>query len=167
MWHCAHAVTFPAGAIWCEFVSGKPGGAVIESRAGPRSRVVARRALRCGESCRHVIRYASAQRLRARPCRLVASVAVRIRRSKRVVVVDVAQRAGRRHVGAGQRESRRAVVKRRCGPAHRRMAVRAVRGGECCARGGVHWDCSFAATSSGGIPNCRNSSAQSANCNCC
>jgi hypothetical protein len=24
MWHWAHAVTFPAGAIWCELVSGKP-----------------------------------------------------------------------------------------------------------------------------------------------
>src|SRR5215469_1929151 len=24
MWHCAQPVTLPAGAIWCEFVSGKP-----------------------------------------------------------------------------------------------------------------------------------------------
>ena len=85
--------------------------AVIKRRARPCRRVVARSALRCGESCRHVIRDASAQRLRARPRRLVASVAVSVRSRQRVVVVDVAQRAGRRHVGAGQRESCRAVVK--------------------------------------------------------
>jgi len=115
------------------------GCAVIKRGARPRSRVVACRALPCGESCRHVIRYASTQRLRARPRRLVASVAVRVRCRQRVVVVDVAQRAGCRYVGAGQRESRRAVIKGRGGPAHRRMAIRAVRCRERWPRTGVHW----------------------------
>ena len=70
------------------------GGAVIKRRVQPASRIMASRALRSREACRHVIRYISTQGLRALPCRLVTSIAIRVRGRQRVIVVDVAIRAG-------------------------------------------------------------------------
>ena len=62
-------------------------------------------------------------------------------RAQRVVVVDVAGGAGRRvrrHVRARQREPVYSVIKRRAVPAHRRVAVRAIRRCERRAGSRVH-----------------------------
>jgi len=106
--------------------------AVIEFAVRPEQRVVAGRALRGRETCRDVIRYNSAECLRADPDWLVAAVAVRIRRSESVVIPDVAVRAGYNFTGrlqlvrTRQRPARRAVVERRGSPRDRVVARRAV-----------------------------------------
>jgi hypothetical protein len=119
--------------------------AVIEFAVRPEQRVVAGRALRCRETCRDVIRYRSAQCLRAHPSRLVASVAVRICGGEGVVVRNVAIRAGhhfsgrRKLVGTRQRPPRGAVIEYRGSPSNGVMAGRAVRGRKWRSRGWVRW----------------------------
>ena len=91
------------------------------------------------KSRRDVIRHAIADVCRTLPRSLVASHA--IRRVQRVVVIDMARRAGRwrrRHVRPHQREAGQAVVKSCRIPTSRRMAVRAVGGRKRRTRGGVH-----------------------------
>jgi len=91
------------------------------------------------ESGRDVVRYAPTKRLRAQEGGLVAAITVR--RAKRVIVVHMARRAGRRrwgHVRSGQRKPRCAVVKACRGPTDRCMAYRTVRRGELRPCGGVH-----------------------------
>lgn len=68
----------------------------------------------------------------------MATVAIRIRAGQRVIVVDVARRAGRRQVRARQRPSGRAVIKISRAPTRGRVACRAVRQRERSPRGGVH-----------------------------
>jgi hypothetical protein len=82
--------------------------------------------------CGNVIRYRAAERLRAQPGRLVASVAICVRGRKRVVVVDVARRARRGHVRTLQRPPRRAVIKFAVSPEQRVVAGRALRSRETC-----------------------------------
>ena len=94
---------------------------VIESSTEPRRSGMAGRARR-RVSRRNVIRHASAERRRALPSRGVAAIAIGVGGSKGVVVVDVAGRAGRRHVSAGQRPTRSAVVKLPVRPLRNRMA---------------------------------------------
>ena len=107
--------------------------AVIELAGRPQHGVVAGRALRGRETGRDVIRYCSAERLRAQPSGLVAAVAIRVRRREGVVVPHVAVGAGHhfpgwRHlVRARQRPARGAVIECRRGPRDGVMACRAVR----------------------------------------
>ena len=113
---------------------------VVECRSGPSGCVVARRTLRCWEACRNVVRNRASQGLCAGPRRLVASVAIRVRRRERIVVVHMAVRAGhyfarrRQLMRTGQRPSRGAVIKRRCRPGDRVVACRAIRRGKWCPR---------------------------------
>ena len=81
---------------------------------------------RAWESRGNVIGNAAAQRRGALPSRLMATQAVR--GSKRIVVVDVALRAGRRKMRSYQGKSRNAVIERRPIPARCGMAVRAIDG---------------------------------------
>ena len=105
-------------------------GAVIKLAVGPHGDGVAGGAGRSGsgEIRGHVIRHVSAQRLGAVPGRQVAAHAIRIGRSQRIVVVDVALRAGRGGVRSDKRESRGAVVKRSAVPADCGVAIGAIRG---------------------------------------
>jgi len=68
--------------------------AVIKLAVGPVESVVASRALRRRESCGDVIRNVAAESRRALPRSDMATVAVRIRGSERVVVADVTIRTG-------------------------------------------------------------------------
>lgn len=75
-----------------------------------------------------MIRHVAADGLRAQPGRLMASIAIRIRRGERVIVVDVAVRAGH-HFARGcqlvrthQRPAGGAVVKRCRRPGNRVVA---------------------------------------------
>jgi len=111
----------------------KSGGRVIEHAGCPGGDRMAGRALRGRrrETCRYVIRNIAANRRRALERGGVASIA--IRRVQRVVVAHVAGRAGRRrrrHVRAGQREARRAVIEYCCCPAGCVVARRAIGRGE-------------------------------------
>ncbi len=85
---------------------------VVESRIQPRSCVVAGCAGR-RESSGNVIRHVSTQSDRALPSCLMAAVAIR-REIARIVVVDVAGRAGRCDVSAGKRKARSGVVEFPC-----------------------------------------------------
>lgn len=88
----------------------KAGGAVIEGACGPCGDGMARGAGRGGggEIRSDVIGHISADGLRAGPAGLVTAHA--IGRVERVIVVDVALRAGRGGVGASESETRDAVV---------------------------------------------------------
>ena len=87
-----------------------------------------------------MIRYSPAERLRAQPSRLVATVAIGIRGGEGVVVSHVA--VGTRHNFSGrgqlmrarQRPACRAVIKDSRSPCDRVVARRAVRCGERCSR---------------------------------
>jgi len=85
------------------------GGGVIKRRVGPACRVVAGRALRCGEARLDVIGDVAAKCLCAVPVRGVATVA--IRRGQSVVVIDVARDAGSGQVRSRQRPTGGSVVK--------------------------------------------------------
>ena len=93
---------------------------------------MADRVLSGRESRRDVIRYRSAERLRAQPGSLVAAVAIRLRRCEGVVVAHVTVGAGhdfsgRRHlVRTRQRETGGAVVKGRRIPGDGVVARRAL-----------------------------------------
>lgn len=113
-------------------------GRVIECRVGPVRGVVATGALRSREARGHVIRHRAAQGLRARPLRLVASVAVRICCRQRVVVVHMARRARCGQMRAGQRPARDAVIKRSRIPSNSRVALRAIRCRKSRSRRRVH-----------------------------
>ena len=56
---------------------------------------MAARAERCRKACRDVVRHSTAKRRRAVPSRLVAAVAIRVRRGEGIVVAHVAIRASR------------------------------------------------------------------------
>lgn len=88
---------------------------VIKLSVRPQKRVVARRAHGRGEACRNVIRNASANGHRALPGRLVAAIAIGIRRREVVVVPDVAVRASNYLSCRGQ------LVRTRQRPARRRV----------------------------------------------
>ena len=68
--------------------------AVIKFSICPQQRVVTSRAERSGKACCNVIRHSTTKCRRAVPSRLVAAVAIRVRRSEGVVVAHVAIRAG-------------------------------------------------------------------------
>ena len=102
--------------------------AVVKLSIRPGNRVMARRAHGRREAGGDVIRNTSADGLRARPCCLVAPVAVRVRRRERIVVVDMAVGAGvhlarRCHlVRTRQRPACRAVIENRRRPGNRVVA---------------------------------------------
>lgn len=116
-------------------------GVVIENSRGPGCNRMARRASgsRRRETRRDVIRNIPANRRRALECGLVATVT--IRRIQRVIVIDMAGRAGGRswgHVRSRQGKPRAAVVKRGRVPTHRGVTQGAIRGCKSWAGGGVH-----------------------------
>jgi len=117
------------------------GGRVIEYTVGPDRDGVTSGACWSAdrELCRHVVGNIAAEGLRTGPGRLVATHA--IRRTQRVIVVDVAGDAGRRrgrHVRAGEREACRGVVERGdVGPGNGVVAGRAIGSREGRARGRV------------------------------
>ena len=102
------------------------------------------RAERRRETRGNVIRNTSAEGRRAVPGRLVAAVAIRVRRCEVVVVIDVAvgagvDLAGRRHlVRAKQRPARRRVVEGRRQKGDGIVTARAVRRGERGSRRRMH-----------------------------
>ena len=83
-----------------------------------------------------MIRYRAAERLRADPGWLVATVTIRIRGGESVIVPHVTVGAGhdfpcwRKLMGTCQRPACRAVIERRGSPGDRVMARRAIRRGE-------------------------------------
>ena len=68
-------------------------GTVVKLSIAPKDRVVAAQTHGRGEVRRNVIRHAPAKRRRALPRRLMAPVAIRIRRREYVIIADVAVRA--------------------------------------------------------------------------
>ena len=116
--------------------------AVVELAVRPKQCVVARRALRRREARRDVVWHRSAERLCAHPCRLVAAVAIRVRRREGVVVSRVAIGASHDFPGrlqlvrACQRPAGGAVIKDRRGPRYGVVAGGAVR---CCERHSRRW----------------------------
>jgi len=72
----------------------EPRRAVVELSIRPEHRVVTGRAERGRKACRDVVRHIPTKCWRAGPGRLVAAIAIRIRRCERVVVAHVAIRAG-------------------------------------------------------------------------
>ena len=97
--------------------------AVIESRVGPRSGVVAGGA-GCREPGGNVIRHVAAQRDRTLPGSLMAAVTIR-REIARIVAVDMAGGTRRRDMSASEGKACRGVVKLPGGPGRDRMARRA------------------------------------------
>ena len=84
-----------------------------------------------GERRGDVIRHLPAKGLRAQPSRLMASIAIRVRRSEAERVgAHVARSAGRGYVRALQRPARRAVIEFASRPEHGVVAGRALRGRE-------------------------------------
>jgi hypothetical protein len=112
--------------------------AMVEDACGPRGDRVAGGAggSRGREPCRHVIGNVPADRRRALKRRRVA--AVTIRRTERVIVIDMAGRARGRGVRSDQSKSGYAVVERRRRPAGRRVAIGAIGGAKRGARSRVH-----------------------------
>ena len=74
----------------------------------------------------NVIRHCTAKRLGAQPCRLMTSVAIRVRGGQRVIVVDVARRTRGGHMEALQRPARRAVIEFAVRPEQRIVTRRAL-----------------------------------------
>lgn len=105
---------------------------MVESRIRPQNGVVALATQRRREARGDVIGHASAKRRRAVPRGLMATVAIRIRGSERVVVIDVAVRAGvhlarRRHlVRTHERPAGRSVIERDVCPQRRGVTRRAI-----------------------------------------
>lgn len=133
-----------AGHVGVSARQRESGGGVIEDASGPRRNRMAGGAGGSGdrEPSRHVIGHCAANRGRALECGLVA--AVTIRGIQRVVVADMAGRAGsrcRRHVRPGQRESGDAVIEGRSGPSRGSVAVGAVRSGKRGTGSRVHRGC--------------------------
>ena len=117
---------------------GKPRRRVIKYRSCPgRCRMAGLAGLR--ERSRNMIRHRASERRGALPGSYVATVAGC--RTEQIVVAYMAGKAGRRgrgNVHPRQGKPGRAVVERRCGPTHRRMAHRTVRCGKLRARRFVH-----------------------------
>jgi len=113
-------------------------GAVVEYARGPGGDRMAGGALRCrGWKARgHVVGHVAPDGRGAHKRRGVAAIA--IRRTQRVVVIDVALRAGRRQVRPHQREACDAVIERRGIPSRGGMAIRAVRRRKRRSGGRVH-----------------------------
>ena len=105
---------FPRGRHLVGIGERETGSAVIESCVRPRRGVVASGTLRHRKAPADVIWHVATQSLRAVPVLQVAAgvSAIRGRNLQRVVVVDMALRAGRGHMHAGQRETSHAVVER-------------------------------------------------------
>ena len=112
-----------------------------------------------------MIRYSAAERLRAQPSRLVATVAVCICGSKSIVIAHMA--VGTRHNFSGrrqlmrarQRPACRAVIKHSRSPCDRVVARRAVRCGERCSS---RWVCGVIR----GLPSRQMASRITAICRC-
>jgi len=110
---------------------------VVERRAQPVRRCVAG-ITRCRISSRDVVRDRAAQRLCAVPFGQVASIADRVRRRERIVIANVAVRAGldtsgrRNNVSTCQYEPCRAVVELAIRPEHCVVAGCTERGWEVC-----------------------------------
>ena len=80
-----------------------------------------------GELRGNMIRHLAAERLRAQPGRLMASIAIRVRRSKAEWGgTHVARSAGRSCVRTMQRPARRAVIELASRPEYRVVAGRAL-----------------------------------------
>ena len=124
-WHCAAGVAKVAGHGEMRSCQRKAGRAVIENRAEPGSRRVARRA-GCRIPRSDVIGHRPAKRRGALPLSDVAAVAVS-RQRPAVVSIHVAQRAGHGRMSSGQRKGCRAVIEGRCRPIGRGVADRTIR----------------------------------------
>jgi len=111
----------------------KAGGGMVERRIRPHNRVMALGAQRRREARGNVVRHGATKRRRAIPGRLVTTVAIRVRRRERIVVTDVAVRAGvhlacwRHLMRTHQRPAGRGVVEGRSCPQRRTVARRTVR----------------------------------------
>jgi hypothetical protein len=103
---------------------------VIKLAVGPGDRVVAGGAKGGGKSGSNVIGNNSTESLRAVPIGLVAAVAIGVGAGEVVIVVDVAERTGRRRVRPGERPTGGAVIEVRADPAIEIVAALAIRGGE-------------------------------------
>jgi hypothetical protein len=87
-----------------------------------------------GKGGSHVIGNNSTESLCAVPIGLVAAIAIGVGAGQVVIVVHVAERAGRRSVRAGERPASGAVIEVRANPTIEIVAALAIRGGECGAR---------------------------------
>ena len=96
-------------------------------RGRPVGRGVTAGTLRCRKRRSHMVRNAAAHRLGGVVLILVAAVAIRVRRSEVVIVIQMAGGAGRRHMRARQRPTRYRVIERVIGPCDRVVASGAVR----------------------------------------
>jgi len=111
----------------------KAGVGMVERRIRPHNRVMALGAQRRRETRGNVIRHGAAKGRRAVPGRLVATVAIRVRRRERVIVADVAVRASvhlacwRHLMRTHQRPAGSAVIENRRSPGDGVVARRAVR----------------------------------------
>ena len=106
---------------------------VVKLSIRPKNRVVARRTHGSRKPRGNVVRYAPAERGRALPGGLVASIAVRVRRGEVVVVPGMAVRAsddfpgGRQLVRTGERPAGNRVIEDHVGPQRGVVAGRAIR----------------------------------------
>lgn len=111
---------------------GKTGTGMIERRIRPHDGVVTLRAERSGETRRNVVRHSPAKRGRAVPRRLMAPITICVRGGERIVVANVAVRAGHDFTGGRilmrtrQRPAGCGVIKRDVRPQCRVMASGAV-----------------------------------------
>jgi hypothetical protein len=103
---------------------------VIKLAVGPGDGVMAGGTERGGKCSRNVIGNNSTESLRAVPIGLVAAVAIGVGAGEVVIVVDVAQRAGRGGVRAGERPTCGAVIEVCADPTVEIVAALAIRGGE-------------------------------------
>ena len=122
--HCGTDVAKVAGHRDVRAGQRETGRVVVEDRAQPRGRGVARRA-RGGITGSDVIRYRPAEGRGALPSRRVATVAIGGQRPA-VISIHMAQRAGDGRVRPGQREGCSGVIESRGRPIRSRVADRTV-----------------------------------------
>ena len=110
---------------------------MVECRRGPAYRRMACGAVRRGK-CGSGSGVHRIVRLLPRSQMTLRISAIGRRNRQCVIVVDMAGGAGHVRMAVGQREAGGAMVKRRRGPAHRRVACSAIRSGKRRSRRGMH-----------------------------